>query len=212
MTNFARRGKLGAALLLAALCGFALRGCVTFDGDRSVAATVTASPTATDTSPTQGQHASPSPTPGIVAYAGIDASTADGHGGGTVADGATFGISGDVGTVLEPGLSALIELTLTNPNSRPLQIEDLTVSIGSITAPHATHAYPCTAADFSVSQVQGASWLQIPASSSASLLALGLPAPQLPRLTMLNRSTNQEGCKEATVTIVYSGTAHWADL
>jgi hypothetical protein len=65
------------------------------------------------------------------------------------AQGVPFTISGNLDNLL-PGQPQPLNLSLTNPNSTALSVAGLTVSVQSVSAPHATAALPCTVEDFSV--------------------------------------------------------------
>ncbi len=117
-----------------------------------------------------------------------------------------FTMAGSPAPGIYPGASAAIDLQFTNPNDLALTLQDLTVSIQSITqAPGAVGA--CTAADFEIAQLPAAVDVVLPPSSSATLSALGVAAADLPRFGMLNTSLNQDGCQGATITLLYTGTA-----
>jgi hypothetical protein len=155
-------------------------------------------------SPTGGD--SSNPTPDGTSGVGTGSGTGQGTGGVT-----PFGIAGDVSGLLHPGESAPIDLTLTNPNGRPIRVTSLSVAIASVTAPQATVIRPCGIADFAVAQLSGAASFTIPAHSSRTLTALGLAPAQMPSLSMINSADNQDGCKGATVGLSYGGTAVWGD-
>jgi hypothetical protein len=110
-------------------------------------------------------------------------------------------------TGLLPAQPKPLNLALTNPNSTALSVGSLTVSVQSVSAPHATATLPCTAGDFSVTQFSGAYPLAVPASATLRLSDLGIPSSQWPQVLIIDRPSNQDGCKGATVTLAYSGTA-----
>lgn len=114
-----------------------------------------------------------------------------------------FGISGDV-TGLAPGVTRALNLTLTNPYSYALMISDLRVAIAPVTAPG---ALPCTASDFAVSPYSGSYPLRLPARAARTLEQLGVSEALQPRVTMLNRRVNRDGCKSGTLTFAYGGSA-----
>lgn len=225
--NEKMRARLAVALFLVSAWGLMLRGSVSNDLNVVPGVTVTVSVPSTSPGPT-----SPLPTPssgggdsgnqtssatsggsGSASGTGSGTGTGTGSGTGQGVDGSgPFGISGDVGDVLEPGATSPINLTITNPNGRPIRITSLTVTIASTTAPRATLTLACTAADFTVSQPQVGTTLIVPAHSSRSLQELGITSSQLPSLGMLNGADNQDGCKGATVGFSYGGTAVWGDL
>jgi hypothetical protein len=119
---------------------------------------------------------------------------------------ASFAIAGNFGP-LWPGTSQAVDLALTNPNSQAIAINRLTVSIQEVSALRASSALPCSAADFSVSQFSGAYPLSVPAHATVHLSDLGVEAVRGPQLRMLDRPVNQDGCRGATVTLAYAGTA-----
>jgi hypothetical protein len=219
--NGKARARWVTALFLVSAWGLMLRGSVSNDLNvmPGVSATVFVTstipgPTSPNPTPSSGVGVSGNPTPTATSGAsGSGASVGSGSGTGQGANGASpFSIAGNVGTVLEPGVTAPIDLTITNANDRPIRITSLSVALGSIAAPRATPPLPCTSADFVVSQPQVGTTLIIPAHSSRTLTALGLPSSQLPSLSMLNDAGNQDGCKGATVGLAYGGTAVWGDL
>lgn len=209
--NDKARARWVAALFLASTWGLLLRGSVSpeysFGPDVIVTDSVTT--TAPLPTPTPGATDSVSPTPGATAGTGTGVGVGAGQGTG---GSSPFSIAGNVGAVLEPGATSPIDLTITNPNSRPIRITGLSIAITSVTAPSATASLPCTSADFSVTQPQVGTTLIIPAYSSRSLQALGVASSLWPSLGMVNGADNQDGCKGATVGLAYGGTAVWGDL
>jgi hypothetical protein len=129
--------------------------------------------------------------------------------GGAVAapgDPQPFTLAGAPSPGVAPGGSAVIDLTVTNPNDVELTLTGLAATISSITpAPGAIG--PCTPADFSLTPLPSAVDVALPPNSSQTLSALGVAAADLPRFTMLNTTQNQDGCKSAVVTLTYAGTA-----
>lgn len=109
---------------------------------------------------------------------------------------------------LAPNVTKPIDLALSNRSGSDLWVYSLTTAIGAVNAPSATPALPCTAADFSIHQYSGLlPVLLLPAHGSTSLSARGLAQATWPSVTMLNRPVNQNGCKGATLTFSYGGTA-----
>jgi hypothetical protein len=122
------------------------------------------------------------------------------------AQGLPFTVSGDLSNLV-PGQAQRLDVSLANPNSATLAVSNLTVAVKSVSAPHATAALPCTPADFAVSQFSGAYPLAAPPSATRTLADLGIPSAQWPQVSIIDRPSNQDGCKGATVTLAYSGTA-----
>jgi hypothetical protein len=117
-----------------------------------------------------------------------------------------FTISGSV-SGLAPGVSVPLNLTLSNPNKKALAVTGLGVTIQGVTrtSDATAHNLPCGPTDYAVTQYGGPYPLTVPAKGSASLSGLGVPSSAWPRVTMLDRPTNQDGCKGASLTLAYSG-------
>ncbi|QNE17996.1 hypothetical protein F1D05_09010 [Kribbella qitaiheensis] len=118
-----------------------------------------------------------------------------------------FTISGNLSGALAPGLSRPLDLTLANPNKKPLSVTNLTVTVKTVTrtAYAIAHNQPCTTADYAVTQYSGSYPLTVPGNGSASLSSLGVSTSAQPKVSMLNTALNQDGCKGATLTLAYSG-------
>jgi LPXTG-motif cell wall-anchored protein len=115
----------------------------------------------------------------------------------------TFTISGDAAGPLAPGVTQPLDLRLDNLINDTLNLRSLNVAITGV---QTTGGGTCTAADFQVQQaILGV--LTLPAGLSNLLSALGMGVLQTPRITMLNTAINQDGCKNAVVSLAYSGTA-----
>jgi len=118
-----------------------------------------------------------------------------------------FAITGNFPGPLEPGAPRAIDLQITNPNASPLVVTQLTASVRAVSAPQATASLPCTLSDFSVREFSGHLPLTVPASSTRSLAELGIPAAQWPQISLIDLSTNQNGCEAASLTLAYAGLA-----
>jgi hypothetical protein len=119
--------------------------------------------------------------------------------------GKPFTISGDLlSGLLAPGRSLPLDLTLSNPNKKSLSVTNLTVTVQSVKrAVSATS--PCGPTDYAVTQYSGPYPLTVPGSGSASLSSLHVASSAWPKVAMLDTTTNQDGCKGATLTLAYSG-------
>jgi len=122
-------------------------------------------------------------------------------------NGKPFGISGNLPGSLTPGRSVPLDLTVTNPNHQPLAISNLTVSVQAVTRTPAAVAAgrPCLLTDFAVVQYAGGYPISVPATASSTLSQLGVPANALPQVVMRDTSSNQDGCKGATLSLGYAG-------
>ncbi|TDO63941.1 hypothetical protein EV651_105164 [Kribbella sp. VKM Ac-2571] len=121
--------------------------------------------------------------------------------------GKDFAISGNLSGLLSPGVSRPLDLTLTNPNKKPISVTNLTVALSSVTrTPYAVaHSLPCGPADYRITQYGGTYPLTVPGNASRALSGLAVPQSIWPQVTMLDTATNQDGCKDATVKLAYSG-------
>ena len=120
---------------------------------------------------------------------------------------APFAISGNLSGALAPGTTLPLNLSLGNPNKKPLTVTNLTVTLAGITRTPAAIAanLACQSSDYTVTPYTGPYPLSLPASTSSTLSALAIPVVDWPQVTMLNTAVNQDGCKGATVSLVYSG-------
>jgi hypothetical protein len=111
-----------------------------------------------------------------------------------------FSLSGNLAG-LAPGASLPLDLQISNPNTKPLSITNISVAITAVnrTAEAMNRNLPCGLADYTVTQYSGPYPFTAPAGSS-SLSGLGVP-----RIGMTDTRTNQDGCKGATLQLTYSG-------
>ena len=117
-----------------------------------------------------------------------------------------FTLSGNLTRQLAPGTSLPLDLGITNPNKKPLALTNVSVSITSVTrtADAIARNLPCGTTDYTVTQYSGPYPLAVPPGST-SLSGLGIESTQWPQFRMLNTPANQDGCKGATLQLVYSG-------
>ncbi len=116
-----------------------------------------------------------------------------------------FVISGTTTPRMEPGVAAPLDLSLTNTGAVPIRVSSLTVTVRGVTAPNADADHPCSAADFAVHQAAEGLDLSLSAGETQRLSALQLPVASWPRIRLMNLPVNQDGCKQATLTLDYSG-------
>jgi hypothetical protein len=118
-----------------------------------------------------------------------------------------FTIAGTVPVDLTPGTGHPLDLILTSSETFDLSISSLTVLVTSVSAPESDPSHACGTGDFSVQQFSGAPGFTLPANSTVRLSALGFAASELPLVSMLNRPVNQDGCKAASFSLAFAGTA-----
>lgn len=129
-------------------------------------------------------------------------------GSGSIGSSSSFTISGDVSRSILPGELVALDLTLQNATERDLVIDRITVVVVGVDAPHADADHPCGVADFEVRPLSSGVVFRLAGNRTASLSGLAVPEESWPAVGMVNRPTNQDGCKEASLTLGYeaSGT------
>jgi hypothetical protein len=115
-------------------------------------------------------------------------------------------VNGRIGMPLAPASTAPIELVLTNSGDVPLIITGLTVQVARITAKNGAEA-DCDPRQFVIRPFSGGYGFSLAAATTSSLAELGFPAARWPHVTMLDPATNQDGCKNAVIRFLVSGTA-----
>jgi hypothetical protein len=118
-----------------------------------------------------------------------------------------FTIAGALPHLLTPGTGEPLDLTLTNLESTDLTIANLNVQVASVSGPQSSSTHTCDPDDFSVEQFSGTPGFTLPAASSADLGELGFAPSEWPTVSMLDRPVNQDGCKGASLSLSFTGTA-----
>lgn len=134
---------------------------------------------------------------------GADATTA-GRGSALVAATAPLQIDGDLTRPVSPGVSVPLDLRLSNTQQIPLVVTQLTVAVEAVSAPGADAGHPCTVDDFVITQPPAGLSLTLRPHERRTLSALGIPATSWPTVGMRNGSTDQAGCKGASITLAYA--------
>jgi hypothetical protein len=118
-----------------------------------------------------------------------------------------FTIGGNAPNPFYPGTSERLDLAITNPFKFAIKVLTVSVTVEPVPAKNGVPDPACPAAsNLLVTRPLGTT-LDVPALSTNSLSDLGVPQAQWPVLTMTDLPTNQDACKGATFTLVYSGTA-----
>jgi hypothetical protein len=112
-----------------------------------------------------------------------------------------LGISGNASSTLYPGKTSDIDLTLTNANNFTIRVTALAVSVEEQT----TNVGCSGTQNFTTNALVGT--VDVPADTTATLSQLGVVEARRPKITFLNTASNQDACKNVTVTMQYSGTA-----
>jgi hypothetical protein len=116
-----------------------------------------------------------------------------------------FPITGNAAKALSPGRSAPINVRFTNRRRSALRVTQLRVSVRKVLAPNADVRHPCTLRDFIVTQVRHGFTVTVPARSTRTLSRMHVRRSAWPRVGMVSRSTNQDGCKGASLTLAFVG-------
>ncbi len=112
----------------------------------------------------------------------------------------TFTVTGGV-KGLAPGVARPLNLSITNPDTSPLRVDGVTVSLGS------SSTKTCSATrNFTILQLNSQAYpLTIPAKSTRTLSQLGVTSSRWPQVRMYDLLTNQDGCKHAVIGLKYIG-------
>jgi hypothetical protein len=113
-----------------------------------------------------------------------------------------FVISSAGPTMLFPGASVPVNLTLSNPNAFGIEIRMLTISIENVGG-----GSGCNADDFETRQFSGGYGLHVPSTETTDLDMLGIKPADWPHVMMINTSENQDGCKGVAIELAFGGTA-----
>jgi hypothetical protein len=113
--------------------------------------------------------------------------------------GLSFAISGNAPSPLYPGAAAEpLAITLTNPNHSTIYVTALSAAVQS------TSASGCLTSWFQMGPASiPAGGIAVPAGGSATV-----PAAEAPMIRMIDSGTNQDVCKNAGLTLAYTGSAH----
>ncbi len=124
----------------------------------------------------------------------------------TTGDARRLLIGGNLRAALTPGAVQPLDAKIGNPFGEAVAVTAIELTSMHIDAPLATAAQPCEAADFALQPLTGAP-VRVAAGVVASLSDLGVPSERWPAIAMLDRPTNQDGCKGALVTFAYRAIA-----
>jgi hypothetical protein len=114
-----------------------------------------------------------------------------------------FTVAGDAPGALFPGVSQPLALTVTNPNSVPISVTSLTVTIqAGSTKPGCDGS---TNLQVTQSSASASNALVVPAGGHVTLPSGTVSAPQV---LMKDLPTNQDACRGAAFSFSYGGSAH----
>lgn len=116
-----------------------------------------------------------------------------------------FIIAGSTARPFTPGAAATLDLSLTNTSDAAIKVSSLTVTVRAVNAPNADEGHPCSVADFAVHQAADGLDLRLSAGETGSLATLQVPRASWPSVQLMDLPVNQDGCKQATLVLDYSG-------
>jgi hypothetical protein len=127
--------------------------------------------------------------------------TSGGSGSGTAATGTTVGITVTQTTsptgLYPGGPTASLAGKFNDTNDGPVFVNQVNATISSVTGPNITVPNPCTAADYQLGGFPVTVGAEVPSGTAQGNWTGGT-------VRLLNTSTNQDGCKGATVNIAYT--------
>lgn len=127
--------------------------------------------------------------------------TGGGSGSGSAATGTTVGLTVTQTTtptgLVPGGPTKALAGKFNNTNDGPVYVNEVNASISSVTGPNITVPNPCTAADY---QLNGFP-VQVDAEVDSGTAQGDWSGASI---ELLNTSSNQDGCKGATVNIAYT--------
>jgi len=103
---------------------------------------------------------------------------------------------------LQPGLTLPVRLTLTNPNSTKIYVTHLALSMAADSTP--SGCFRDTNFRIIQSDATSANPIAVPANGQVTLTS----APHAPQISFLNLASNQDVCKNSSLALTYSGSAH----
>ena len=107
---------------------------------------------------------------------------------------------------LYPGGSRNLDVRLRNPNNFVLKVTEIKVAVDDATT--GGDGACSGTANYATRPYSGSSAILVPADGQwHALSSLGVSGRYMPKVEMLDRPVNQDGCKNATITLRYSGSA-----
>jgi hypothetical protein len=116
---------------------------------------------------------------------------------------ATVTIEGRSAGLIRPGVMVPLDLSFDNPNDHSVILDEVTVTVTGIDAPRADDEHPCAMEDFVVRQFSGSLGLVLDGDSVSTLSDLDVAHHDWPAIGMRARPVNQDGCKDAVISLGY---------
>ena len=122
----------------------------------------------------------------------------------TVASPASVTIGGRSAGLLRPGAMVPLDLSFDNPHDHSVLLDEVAVRVTGIDAPRADDQHPCTLDDFVVRQLSGSPSLVLDGDTVSTLSDLDVADHDWPAVGMRARPVNQDGCKDAVISLAYT--------
>lgn len=116
-------------------------------------------------------------------------------------------IGGRSTALIRPGVMVPLDLSFDNPHSHPVVLDEVAVTLTRVEAPRADAEHPCTLEDFAVRQLSGDLTLVLDGGTVSTLSDLDVADHDWPAVGMHDRPVNQDGCKDALITLAYEASS-----
>jgi hypothetical protein len=123
--------------------------------------------------------------------------------GVTVESPASVAIGGRTAGLLRPGAMVPLDLSFDNSHDHSVILDEVTVTVTGIDAPRADDQHPCTLEDFVVRQLSGSHSLVLDGDTVSTLSDLDVADRDWPAVGMRARPVDQDGCKDAVISLAY---------
>jgi hypothetical protein len=123
--------------------------------------------------------------------------------GVTVGSPASVAIGGRTAGLLRPGAMVPLDLSFDNSHDHSVVLDEVAVTVTGIDAPRADDRHPCTLEDFVVRQLSGSHSLVLDGASVSTLSDLDVADRDWPAVGMRARPVDQDGCKDAVISLAY---------
>jgi hypothetical protein len=118
-----------------------------------------------------------------------------------------FTIVGDLSTRLRPGVSAPLDVAITNPHSYPLTVTSISVTVTAVTVARTGAPSRCSTTNFTVKQPITIAPITLAPHSRVTLSSLLFAKSRWPQLKMLKTRQLQDVCKNVTVSLAFHASA-----
>jgi hypothetical protein len=122
-----------------------------------------------------------------------------------------FTITGDLSTPLRPGVSAPLDLAISNPQSYPITVTSVVVSLDAVTVRGTGAPSRCTLDNFSIIQTVDVAPIQLAPHAHATLTDLRVAKGNWPKIHMLKSTGPQNICQSVALKLGYHAAGNFWD-